>query len=64
MVAKRGGARPGAGRPAKSPDEVQQRPQRGMRAWDDEWDLISRFAKLVKGGRKAECEKWLQQIEK
>lgn len=43
-------------RPRKRPDEVLQRPQRGMRAWNEEWDLISRFAKLVKGGHKAECE--------
>jgi len=62
-MAKRGGARPGAGRPPKSPEEVLQRPQRGLRAFDDEWEVISRFARLVKNGRQAECEIFLKQIE-
>ncbi|MGL5514598.1 MAG: hypothetical protein ACRDBM_15390 [Sporomusa sp.] len=62
-MTKRGGARPGAGRPTKSPTEVLQRPQRGLRAFEEEWELISRFAKLAKSGRQAECEIFLKQME-
>lgn len=62
-MSKRGGARPGAGRPQKSPEEVLQRPNRGLRAFDEEWELISRFAKLVKQGKQDECEKFLLQME-
>jgi len=62
-VKKHGGARPGAGRPSKSPGEVLQRPQRGLRAFDDEWEMINRFARLVKHGKRDECEKFLLQTE-
>lgn len=61
-MTKRGGVRPGAGRPLKSPEEIRYRPQRGVRAYDDEWELISHFAKLVKYGRQAECERFLKQM--
>lgn len=44
----RGGAREGAGRPKKAPEDRKVRPQKQMRAWPEEWELIKRFAKLVK----------------
>lgn len=62
---KRGGARPGAGRPIgstkKEPSNV--RPQHQLRADDTEWDLIRRFARLVKHGKLEECKKILEKLE-
>jgi len=55
-IKKHGGARTGAGRPTKSPEEVLQRPQRGLRAFDDEWEIINQFADLVKHWDKAKCK--------
>ena len=43
---KRGGMRPGAGRPKGSVSPEGTRKQHQVRAFDDEWDLIYRFAKL------------------
>jgi len=52
---KQGGVRPGAGRPAKQPDEVVQRKQRQLRAFDDEWEIINQFGDLVKHWDKEKC---------
>ena len=40
------------------------RAQRQMRAYDDEWLLIQRFAKLVKYADKTACEEFLNSQEK
>lgn len=56
----RGGARPGGGRPKME----ETRKQRQMRAFDDEWELIQRFAKLIKHGDKDACIKALEKLEK
>ncbi|MBD3879917.1 MAG: hypothetical protein SR1Q5_09630 [Quinella sp. 1Q5] len=39
------------------------REQKQMRAYPDEWELIQRFAKLVKYGDKAACKKFLDEQE-
>ena len=39
------------------------RSQKQMRAYPDEWELIQRFAKLVKYGDKAACVKFLETQE-
>ena len=39
------------------------RTQKQMRAYPDEWELIQRFAKLVKYGDKAACTKFLDEQE-
>ena len=44
MIGKHGGARAGAGRPALE----DKRKMRSMRAHDDEWELIQKFAGFVK----------------
>ena len=36
------------------------REQKQMRAYPDEWELIQRFAKLVKYGDKVACKKFLE----
>lgn len=56
----KGGRREGAGRPLTA---GELRKQRQMRATTDEWDLIQRFAKLVKYGDKQACQKFLDQHE-
>lgn len=58
-----GGRRPGAGRPkgSVSPDGV--RSQHQVRAFDDEWELIKRFAKLVKQGKLEACKQFLEEAE-
>ncbi|WP_371381815.1 hypothetical protein [Sporomusa aerivorans] len=56
MTKKHGGARPGAGRPEKKPDEVVQRKQRQLRAFDDEWEIINQFGDLVKHWNKKKCK--------
>lgn len=59
-----GGQRPGAGRPKGSTkDGSSVRPQHQLRAYDDEWDLIRRFARLVKHGKMEACEAALDQLE-
>lgn len=62
MASKRGGARPGAGRPSGTTGEA--RPQNQLRAHKDEWELIKRFADLVKGGYKDGCLKLVEELEK
>ena len=64
VTKKQGGARPGAGRPPKQPEEILQRKQRQIRAFDDEWEIISRFAALVKHGSTDRCREVLEQLEK
>ena len=39
------------------------RPQKQMRAYPEEWDLIQRFAKLVKYGDKQACIRFLDEQE-
>ena len=56
----RGGRREGAGRPLVT-GEVRK--QRQMRASTEEWELIQRFAKLVKYGDKVACAKFLDEQE-
>lgn len=51
----RGGRREGAGRPKV---EVLRK-MRALRATDQEWELIQRFAKLVKYGDCEACKKFL-----
>lgn len=59
-----GGRRPGAGRPKGSvKDEHSQRPQHQLRAFEEEWELIRRFAKLVKHGDLEKCRKALEDLE-
>ena len=49
--------RPVGWRKAKS----EMRPQRQLRAHDDEWALIKKFADMVKHGDKDKCKKFLEQ---
>lgn len=59
----RGGKREGAGRKVGWRKENSlQRPRRGLVAFDDEWDLINAFAKIVKHGDKDKCKKFLEQF--
>ncbi len=39
------------------------RPQHQVRAFDDEWDLIRRFARLVKHGKMEDCRQALDDLE-
>lgn len=59
-----GGVREGAGRPVGTTKKGGQRKQRQLRAYDDEWDIINRFAKMVKHGDKEACIKILEELEK
>ena len=45
-----GGVREGAGRP-KGKTVAGERKGRNIRAFDDEWELIKQFAKIVKTDR-------------
>lgn len=47
------------GRPKK---EVTRK-QRQLRAYDDEWEYIQRFAKFIKYGNREACIKALEQLE-
>lgn len=59
-----GGRRPGAGRPKGSTkDGSSVRPQHQLRAYDEEWNLIQRFARLVKHGKMEACKTALDQLE-
>lgn len=55
----RGGKREGAGRKAGWYKPEGVRPQKQMRAYPEEWELIQRFAKLIKYGDKAACIEFL-----
>ena len=59
----RGGKREGAGRPEGWRKPEGTREQKQMRAYPDEWELIQRFAKLVKYGDKEACIKFLEEHE-
>ena len=60
-----GGKRIGAGRKfgSKNKSESLRRKSRSLAAFDDEWLLISKFAKIVKYGDKATCEKFLASFD-
>ncbi|MBR3747291.1 MAG: hypothetical protein IKP64_09705 [Selenomonadaceae bacterium] len=51
------------GRPTGWRKPEGTREQKQMRAYPDEWDLIQRFAKLVKYGDKAACINFLNEQE-
>ena len=61
-----GGKREGAGRPVGwRKENPRQRKPHTVAAFDDEWAMINRFAKLVKYGYdKNLCEKYLNEREK
>ena len=58
-----GGARKGAGRPAGSGKPEGIRPQHQLRAYPDEWEMILKFAKLIKHGEKDKCKEFLDKFE-
>lgn len=60
----RGGKRPGAGRPSIDPAKSKTRPQHQVRAWDEEWEVIRRFADLVKSGHAEACRRFVEKMEK
>lgn len=58
-----GGARPGAGRKVGwRKGYSEERPRRQLRAHDDEWQLIKKFADLVKYGDKEKARQILNQF--
>ena len=61
-----GGKREGAGRRVGwRKENPRQRKHHTVAAFDDEWELVNRFAKLVKYGcAKDLCEKYLAELEK
>lgn len=53
----------GKGRPVGwRKEKSEMRPARTLRAFDDEWFLIKKFAALVKRGDKVKAEKILSQL--
>ena len=46
----------------RKPEGVREQHQ--MRSYPDEWELIQRFAKIVKYGDKATCQKFLDEQER
>lgn len=59
-----GGKREGSGRKTGWRKEIsERRPTHGITAFDDEWELIRRFIKLVKGGDKEKIRQILEQLE-
>ena len=56
------GVREGPGRPAgwRKPEGVREQHQ--IRAYPEEWALIQKFCRLVKHGKKDDCEKFLTQF--
>ena len=60
-----GGKRENAGRKAGwRKGYSERRGHRSLAAFDDEWDLINRFAKLVKYGDKEKCKAALEKLER
>lgn len=58
-----GGKRTGAGLPVGTTKEVSvQRPQHQLRAFPDEWEMIRKFARLVKHVSKEECQQALSDL--
>ncbi len=61
-----GGKREGAGRKKgwrKDVSEKNRRKVRTVAAFDDEWELINKFAKIVKYGDKEKCLELLINLE-
>lgn len=59
-----GGRRPNqTGRPKGTTKPEGVRPQHQIRAYDEEWDLIRRFARLVKHGKMEDCKRALEALE-
>ena len=59
-----GGAREGSGRKVGWRKEIsEQRPRRQLVAFDDEWELIHKFSKIVKHGDREKCEKFLSEFD-
>ena len=54
----RGGKREGAGRPLKA---GELRKMRGLRATDEEWEMLQRFEKIIKYGDKDAAKKFLNE---
>lgn len=51
------------GRPVGWRKEEGVRTLRTMKAYDDEWEIIRRFAKIVKHGEKDKCRELLDKLE-
>jgi len=51
------------GRPKGSVKPEGARKQRQLRAYDDEWELLKKFDKLIKRGQKEACENFIAEIE-
>ena len=59
-----GGRRPNqTGRPKGTTKPEGVRPQHQLRAYEGEWDLIRRFARLVKHGKMEDCRQALDALE-
>lgn len=59
-----GGKREGSGRKVGwRKGFSEQRPSHNIRAFDDEWELIKRFVKLVKRGDKDKIRQTLDELE-
>lgn len=56
----RGGKRTGSGRPLTA---GELRKMRGLRATDEEWQLLQRFEKIIKYGDKDAAKKFLDEHE-
>lgn len=52
------------GRPKGSTKPEGVRTQRQLRAYDDEWAIIQRFARALKHGKREECERALEEVER
>ena len=58
-----GGKREGAGRKVGwRKENPEQRPRRGLVAFDDKWQLIKKFADAVKHGDKSKCKKFIDSL--
>ena len=58
-----GGKRKGAGRPTGwRKDTTSARPRHYLVAYDDEWDLIKKFAEMVKHGDKSKAQSLLSSL--
>ena len=58
-----GGKRVGSGRPKGSVKAEGVRLQHQLRAYPDEWEMILKFARLIKHGEKDKCNEFLDQFE-
>ncbi len=58
-----GGKREGSGRPKGSVKAEGVRPQHQLRAYPDEWEMILKFAQLIKHGEKDKCNEFLNQFD-